>query len=343
MTVTVGNSAPGASVLPAALDDFPLEPFPPVPMWSENYAFMINSPGDGLALASQLGRWPVDPSVWREFFMLALPGERIVYHKAFGREPNLQQIRASLFAIDVLEPGQAYRLRFDGPVSSDRRDSLLTRGITPRPLSPLQFDLVFEGVAPPWDMSGHAKAAEALAGKLHVEQVGSVSGVVTFGEESYGIQGAFGQRDHSRGIRVITQLHRHCWAQGWFPEAELTFNLYMMAVHGGPPAMSNASLATKGRRLDAKVVSIDLMQAAGDHQRAYAVTIDSELGPMTFEIDRFVASMPAAFCSPYDKSPGAMPGFHAASSNEEAVVWKWNGLEGPGWSERSFNASPFPV
>lgn len=329
--------------VPPALDDYPLEPFPAEPMWSENYAFMVNSPDTGVALASQMGRWPVDPSVWREFFMLALPGRRVVYHKAFARQHEAGVIRASLFSIAVLEAGQAYRLAFDGPASSDSRDSLLANGITARPLTRLRFDLVFEGVAPPWDMSGHAKAAEALAGKLHVEQVGSVKGFVAYGDEFHSLDGAFGQRDHSRGIRVITQLHRHCWAQGWFPQEGLTFNLYMMEVHGGAPAMSNASITKDGRRLDATVAAIDFMEAPGDHQLAYAITLESDLGAMTFTIDRFVASMPAAFCSPYDKSPGAMPGFHAASSNEEAVIWKWNGLEGPGWSERSFNTNPFPA
>lgn len=343
MTSTSKGVASCKAEVPAVLDDYPLDPFAPVPMWSENYAFMINSPDNGVALASQLGRWPVDPTVWREFFMLALPGERIVYHKAFARHADPRQIRASLFSIEVLEPGNAYRLRFDGPVSLDQRENLLAMGTTARPLSPLQFELIFEGVAPPWDMSGHAKAAEALAGKLHVEQVGSVTGVISFGGESHALNRAFGQRDHSRGIRVITQLHRHCWAQGWFPQADLTFNLYMMAVHGGALPMSNATLTKGDRRLAAKVIDIDLMNGPGDHRRAYAITLESELGVMTFTIDHFVASMPAAFCSPYDKSPGAMPGFHAASSNEEAVIWTWDGLEGPGWSERSFNPSPFPA
>ncbi|OCC23722.1 hypothetical protein MB02_11235 [Croceicoccus estronivorus] len=326
----------------AMLDDYPLASFPAVPMWSENYAFMISDPASGVALASQLGRWPLEPTVWREFFMLALPGDRIIYHKAFGRSDDDRRMRASLFEIAVIEEGQRYRLAFDGPASLDSRADLLARGATARPLWPLRIELLFDGVAPPWDMSGQAGAAEDLAGKLHVEQVGSVSGTIAYRNETYAINAAFGQRDHSRGIRVITQLHRHCWAQGWFPDRDLTFNVYSMAVHGGAEPMAKASLTHGAKRYPARVESIDFMDRPGDHARPYAITLESELGAMTFEIVRFVASMPAAFCSPYDKSPGVMPGFHAASSNEEAVIWRLDGAEGPGWSERSFNPSPFP-
>lgn len=325
-----------------ALDDYPAAQVPDVPMWSENYAFMVNDAANGVAVASQLGRWPVDASIWREFFMIALPGERILYHKGFGRAATDLIASAAMFRIEVIEPGQRFRLIYDGCVAEDTRSQLLERGVTARPVEPLQFDLTFQGVAPVWDMSGHAKAAESIAGKMHVEQVGSVDGVISYRGETHRLQGAFGQRDHSRGIRVITNLHRHCWAQGWFPQSDITFNLYMMAVHGGAQPMSNASISSGGRRMSATVKSLQLMERPGQHATPYRIEIESELGPMTFEIARFVASMPAAFTSPYDKTPGVMPGFHAASSNEEAVIWRCNGEEGPGWSERSFNASPYP-
>ncbi|MBL8267741.1 hypothetical protein, partial [Steroidobacter sp.] len=220
------------------LDDYPAAHVPPLKFWSENYAFMINDGANGVALASQMGRWPVDANIWREFFMVGLPGERVLYHKAFGRAATAKVAAASLFRIEVIEPDWEFRLIFDGPVAEDQRANLMARGTTVRPVRPLQFDLVMRGVAPIWDMSGHANAAEALAGKMHTEQVGSVSGTIVYGSESFKVERAFGQRDHSRGIRVITQLHRHCWAQGWFPERDVTFNLYKMAVHGDRPTMS---------------------------------------------------------------------------------------------------------
>lgn len=324
------------------LDDYPAAHLPPLPMWSENYAFMINDARHALAVASQMGRWPVDARIWREFFMIGLPGERVLYHKAFGRAATDRVAAASLFRIEVVEPDWEFRLVFDGPVAEDQRANLMAHGATVRPVRPLQFDLTVRGVAPIWDMSGHANAAEALAGKMHTEQVCSVSGTIAYGSESFKLERAFGQRDHSRGIRVITRLHRHCWAQGWFPEQDVTFNLYKMAVHGGSAPMSNASVTKGGRRYPATVKSVPFMEGPDDHAMLYTIVLDSELGEMTFRMKRMVVSMPAAFTSPYDKSPGSIPGFHAASSNEEAVMWEWNGVEGPGWSERSFNASPFP-
>lgn len=325
-----------------ALDDYPAAHVPPIPMWSENYAFMINDGAHGIAVASQLGRWPVDARIWREFFMIGLPGERVLYHKAFGRAATAKVPAASLFRIEVLEPDRAFRLTFDGPVAEDTRANLLAQGTTVRPVRPLKFDLTMRGVAPVWDMSGHANAAEALAGKMHTEQVGEVSGSIVYGSERYAVEHAFGQRDHSRGIRVVTQLHRHCWAQGWFPQVDVTFNLYTMAVHGGAQPMSNASVSKGERRYPATLKSISFMEGPNDHGIRYTAVLASELGEMTLKMKRILVSMPAAFTSPYDKSPGSIPGFHAASSNEEAVVWEWNGMDGLGWSERSFNASPFP-
>lgn len=67
------------------MDDYPLAVIPTVPMWSENYAYMVNDRDSGLAIVALLGRWTQDPTVWREFLVIGLPGDRIVYHKAFGR------------------------------------------------------------------------------------------------------------------------------------------------------------------------------------------------------------------------------------------------------------------
>src|SRR5690606_21399450 len=173
------------------------------------------------------------------FFMIGLPGERVLYHKAFGRAATAQVASASLFSIEVLEPGEEFRLTFEGPVAEDTRANLLARGVTVRPVRPLKMELHMRGVVPVWDMSGHANEAEALAGKMHIEQVGEVNGFIAYGDERYQISKAFGQRDHSRGVRIITQLYRHCWAQGWFPEEELTFNVFKMVVHGGKQPMSN--------------------------------------------------------------------------------------------------------
>lgn len=325
------------------IDDYPARSVPDIPMWSENYAFMIADPAQGVAIASQIGRWPVDAHIWREFFMIGLPDERIVYHKAFGRAATETLASASMFRIEVLEPDTAYRLVFDGPAAEDNRADLLERGVVVRPLTPLSFDLEMRGVAPSWDMSGHAGSAHDLAGRMHIEQVGSVSGTIRYGDETFTLDGAFGQRDHSRGPRIITQLHRQCWTQGWFPSEDVTFNLYAMQIHGGAEAMANASVSRGGVRYPATVKSVSFMNGPRDHAQRYSLAVDSELGPMEFHLKEVVTSMPCSFMSPYDKNPGSTPGFHAASSNEESVIWEWNGVEGVGWSERSFNASPFPV
>ena len=150
--------------------------------------------------------------------------------------------------------------------------------------------------------------------------------------------------DHSRGIRIVTNFYRHCWAQGHFRAAGITFNLYAMQVHGGTaPPMGHATVSKGDRRYPATAEGLDFMTDPQDGRRPYSFKLRSELGEMTIRMVEVLVSLPKGFTSPWDVNVGAIPGFPTAMVFEEAVTWEWDGVQGSGWSERGFNPRPFPV
>jgi hypothetical protein len=324
------------------MDDYPLAVIPTVPMWSENYAYMVNDRDSGLAIVALLGRWTQDPTVWREFLVIGLPGDRIVYHKAFGRGGTRTEAAGSLMRISFPKQGVEHRVVFDGPMAEDKRQPLLARGVSSRPLKRSSLEFTMTGVAPVWDISGHANDATDIAGRMHVEQVGVVEGTFTYGQEKFPIREAFGQRDHSRGIRIITNFYRHCWCQGHFPSAHVTFNIYVMETHGGNARMAHGTVSKGDRRYPAMVSDLRLMEGPYDGNRLYDFKLTSELGTMHIRMTRVLISLPKSFTSPWDVNVGAIPGYPVAYAFEEAVVWRWDDHEGSGWSERAFNPEPYP-
>lgn len=312
-------------------------------MWSENYAFMTCDRGNRLSIMTLLGRWSRDPRTWREFLVLGLPNERIAYYKSFGRATQGDVACASMLRVEILQPGRAFRLLYDGPVAESTSSDLATNGGIDRPVRRCQMDLRYEAVSPVWDMSGDAGAATEVAGRLHVEQVGVANGIVSVGEQEFRLKDAFIQRDHSRGVRIVKSFKRHCWAQGYLPEPGMTFNVYHMEVHGASGAsMSNATVSKGPQRYPARVISMPLMEHRQDGHKRYEFVLESELGRMRIKTREIITTLPVSFTSPWDIHAGVIRHVHSAAAFEEAVIWEMDSWVGSGWSERAFNASPFP-
>jgi hypothetical protein len=65
------------------MEDMPAALIPPVPMWSENHAFMMNDAAQGIAIVCLMGRWTQDPTIRREFLVIGIGENRVL--KVFGR------------------------------------------------------------------------------------------------------------------------------------------------------------------------------------------------------------------------------------------------------------------
>ena len=181
-------------------DEYPLATLPDTPLWCENYAFSCFDVQRDIAMIALLGRWPALTEIWRELLLISLGDERVICVRQHGRAATARVAAGALFRVEVLRPGQALRLSYDGPASAHHRDELLSLGLQNRPLQRLRLQVDFEARAPVWNMSGHAARGEAIAGALHLEQVGSGTGFIEFDGERHVIEQAFMNRDHSRGF-----------------------------------------------------------------------------------------------------------------------------------------------
>lgn len=325
-----------------AHDDYPIAALPETALWSENYAFTCFDPAQGIAFASFLGRWWADPTLWREVVSVALPGGRQLCAKGYGRAATAQLASAAMFRVEIIEPGRRFRLTYDGPAWEQSRESLLRDGFVESRARRLRLRLDFDGVTPVWNMSGHADRSTEVAGKLHVEQVGIGKGLIQFGDERFDIAGAFMNRDHSRGPRDMSPFRRHCWAQGWFADERVSFNVYAIELFGiDGLAMSNATISKGDRRYPAKLVDIELIRGEHDARQPYRVVLASELGEMRLLRREALSSSPISFTTPWDLYHGVTPEMPSALTFEEASSWEWDDCIGLGWSERAFIETPF--
>ena len=247
-----------------------------------------------------------------------------------------------MFRVEVIEPGHKFRFSYDGPAAERSRSELMKFGCLDGDVKPCRIDLEFDSAAPPWDMAGHSSSSAAVAGSLHVEQVGRGHGIVDVGGERYQVERAFMNRDHSRGFRDMAQFRRHCWAQGYFEDDDLSFNVYAVDLFGHEEiAMSHATISRADRRLRAAIKEIELIRGAADARQPYRIVLDTEIGDIALTKSETTTSAPISFTSPWELHHGITPGIHSALTFEEGVRWDWEGRRGTGWSERAFIHEPF--
>lgn len=325
-------------------DEYPLSIIPATPLWSENYAFTCFDPQQNVSMVALLGRWWGDPQLWRELLLISLDADQVICVRNYGRAASATVASAALFKVEIVEPGRSLRLSYDGPASAHSRDELRGHGVLARPLQRLRVQLDFTAVSPIWNMTGHAGDGEAIAGALHIEQVGSGRGFIEFAGQRRVIEGAFMNRDHSRGVRNLTPLRRHCWAQGWFAEAQVSFNVYAIEVFGMQGlAMAKASVSRGEHRYPAEVLEVELLENSDTPMQPQGIHLRSALGEMHLVSTRTAACLPIGVTHPWEAYAGTTPGRHCMMTFEEPVQWEWDGHAGFGWSERAWNASPFPA
>ncbi len=322
-------------------DDYPIRQLPDTAMWSENFAYSCNNAATGVSMIVLLGRWWADPTIWREVVSIALPGDRLICIKNYGSAATDRIASGAMLLHEVIRPGQTLKLTYDGPACEQDRATLMRQGFIPAPPRRCQIEVLFEGTTPVWDMSGHAGKTSELTGSRHVEQVGKGSGHIAFGNERWEIKDAFMNRDHSRGVRIVDMYRRHCWAQGYFAEDDVSFNVYAMEFYGEDKlAMANATVSKGDRRYPAVLKDIELIRGRADAKQPYRIVLESELGVMTLNKATTHGSIPISFMNPFDFHHGVTPGVPSATMFEEAVTWEWQGRRGLGWSERAFAFDP---
>jgi hypothetical protein len=321
-------------------DEFPIKEIPDTPQWSENFAAMFANPATRVAAYYSIGRWHSDPTIWRESIMVSLPDQRVLFSRGYGRNGTSTGPGGSLSRYEILEPGNKMRLTFDGPMSEAACQDLIDNGVRMGTMQRCKLDLRFDSAAPVWNMKGDSVEAAKMAGSMHIDHIGKVNGTIDYGGKTYTFTDGYGIRDHSRGVRDVSQYGGHNWLNGIFPGGR-AFYVYAMKSQGSSTlGMSNAAVAQGDRLYPARLLHTEFISSTKDAGRTHKFVLGSELGEMEIEFAEVLNIFPAAMVSPYDVCAGSIKHRKAAFMLDEAVRMKWDGKEGFGWSERGFASEP---
>jgi hypothetical protein len=196
--------------------------------WNESMYFQFHDPVAGLGGFLRLAKRPNEGRGERTV-CLYLPDGSVAFGFARPRVETIDPFHGAGLAVDVVEPFERVRLRFEGTVNllpdaavlSDPKAALAGSMVTNCVVT-----LDFRAAAPPYaetfDGDGESFAPN------HYEQLITASGSVTLGDASTDVDG-FGLRDHSWGPRSWQAPHFYRWIHG------STRGLGFMGAYFGDP------------------------------------------------------------------------------------------------------------
>jgi hypothetical protein len=330
-------------------DEYPVESIPDKPLWGENYVVAFYDPGSGLGSLLSIGRWVVQPQVWRNMSYIALPNDRVLLSKNYAKSSNPRTADSGVFRLEILTPGKRIHYVFDGPADERTMTDINTVGYQIGRNDLLQFDLVFESDAPIWDMHAGLRdgdntenaAANFNSPEGHIEQNGHVSGTIRYAAgETYLLKRAPATRDHSRGVRDLTRYKGHIWCNGIFPSGK-SFHLFTMRTHG----FDDIAAGRAGAIVDGKLHEVTLspstqgwLESANQLFQPFKLSFESAaLGAFEVEALELFNSVPLALTLPADhywSVPTQSRLKNMTWVNEQKVMWRWNGETGYGHLER---------
>jgi len=329
-------------------EEYPVEVLPDRPLWGENYVLTYYDREADLGSLLSMGRWVLQPGIWRNMSYIALPNDRVLVSRNYGHSPDPRVADSGIFRLEVLEPGRRLRYTFDGPIEERTQTDLNTGGYRIGQNSPLRFELVFESELPIWDMHAaglHEETENAAANfnspEGHVEQHGRISGTIVYGDgESYHLRDVPATRDHSRGIRNFTRYKGHIWGNGIFPGGR-SFHIFTLKTQGfDGVATGRAAAIVNGRLHDIELASDTggWLDAPGHLFAPFTMKFRSRtLGEFEVEAIELRSSVPLALTMPADHYWSVPTGSRVKNMtwvNEQKVIWRWDGEEGCGHIER---------
>ena len=329
-------------------EEFPVESIPERPLWGENYVLTYYDRGADIGSLLSMGRWVLQPRIWRNMSYISLPNDRVLVSRNYGHSTDPRIADSGVFRLEVLEPGHRLRYVFDGPVEERTQTDLNTSGYRIGRNLPLSFELVFESDQPIWDMHAaglHDETENADANfnspEGHIEQHGRITGTIDYGDgESFRLRDVPATRDHSRGIRNFTRYKGHIWSNGIFPSGR-GFHIFTLKTHGFDGVATGRAAAV----VDGKLYDIELapdtggwLDAPGQLFAPFTMKFRSKtLG--NFEVDAIElrSSVPLALTMPADhywSVPADSRTKNMTWVNEQKIIWRWDGEEGCGHIER---------
>jgi len=315
-------------------DELPVPELPADPAWRENFCFDGYDRQRDVGFWIHIGRWSLDPRIWREQVLVYWPDGTYLVHRAWGHRTSDRGPSGALLDLVCEKPGKAWRLRYRGPVRRTESAELMRGPLPEGPQLLLDLDIAFTSQVPVWDM--REGMGDQAWGKFHIEQTGRFEGVIACDDRKVAMDG-FGWHDHSRGPRDMKDMGRHCWIHGNLSRGR-SFALTMIdnVVDGAFVRALDKVVIWEDRRIHAATCADPpFLTDNGAPPAHYAMTLDYANGSVA------IAAEPRR-CLPHSTSrymecfDGRTPGIAHIVTYEQGTILTVDGETFDGHSERSF-------
>ncbi len=305
--------------------------------WNESLYFNFTDPASGTGGYTRIGMLPNQESDIG-VMMLFAGGSRLLVTQQGGRTDTTGGFRLEALGYERLKPLERWRLAFSGEMG-DIPDSRKLNEVDPGsvPRVPVEVDLLWEGIAPPFNfkdadpraiaemlVSAGTRLSDLRAvsrvSREHYEQAGKVTGTISIDGRERMVAGG-GHRDHSWGVRDWSAPRTWTWLTCQFG-VELAFNLSRVAIQSVD--VFNGFLCYGGGNHPVRRAVIETeFEPDGRTQRALRFTFEDVAG-RAIEVEADVLTV-----IPLDlRSRG-----HATMVNEGLARYRWEGREGYGIAE----------
>ncbi|TDH22427.1 hypothetical protein [Mycobacteroides franklinii] len=178
--------------------------------WSETMYFHVWSPEEGVGVFVHTGRWPGDLDLWWAQTIAMLPDGELLVDRSWGRAADDRGPATGNLRVTCVEPLRLWCLNFDGTGAVAGLGSMAIGPVGAGPVRSLSFDVELSAAAPVWDMGaalgGYTPQINNLSwAAFHHAQGFYATGQLRSADRRWRISGV-GSRDHSRGVRDVTDL-----------------------------------------------------------------------------------------------------------------------------------------
>lgn len=204
------------------------------PNWSENLMLQVHDGAAGISVWAHWGRMPQRPGIWEAVLTCYLPGEELLTSRSFGTAPSADSASSGPCGLACIEPLRRWRLTFHGMARRISTRTATADTVADGPCEPLDIELDFQGIHPPWNAGGHLDGS--VWASAHLEQAGTIRGRVQRPGTDARVD-ARGVRDHSYGPRDYSQLRGDTWVSAVTPSGRAAVLLAVWPEEGDPTPM----------------------------------------------------------------------------------------------------------
>lgn len=259
--------------------ELPHTPDPSVHLWSENFCYQGYDAAKDIGFWLHIGSVPNRPEIWRQIFVVYLPGGEILAEKSFGRGSTESGPGASTMSLTCVKPFERFEITFDGCARALRSADLDEAGLSDGLHQQIRAELAWSARSPMW-AAGEQMTKQAW-GHIHHEQLCSVSGFLDTPAGRVQIEGT-GIRDHTVGPRDFTTIQRHVWISG-LGESGRGFVLLAMESTDGVAALSRGFVLEGGVLHEAQPIQVPYLDSVD--RRAEPARLVLRYHGRTAEID----------------------------------------------------------